>query len=140
VAHHKIKPTTVLDYRKYKIGVNSSDQMMSYYLLERKMMKWWKKLFVHLFDLAVVVAHTLHTKTNNKKILLEICYENLLKDCSLVLVEKFNCKVRLAGRLIGRDYFLYRTPLTSYVGGKISPLMSRVCRERQMHQNILLKM
>jgi hypothetical protein len=58
------------------------------------MMKWWKKLFIHLFDLAVVIAHT---KTNNKKILLEICYENLLKDCLLVLVEKFKCKVRLAG-------------------------------------------
>jgi hypothetical protein len=89
VAHHKIKPTTVLDYRKYKIGVDRSDQMMSYCLLEWKMIKWWKKLFVDLFDLAVVIAHTLHTKTNNKKILPETCYKNLLKDCSLVLVEKF---------------------------------------------------
>jgi len=74
-----------------------TDQMMSYYSLERKMIKWWKKCFVHLFNLAVVIAHTLHTKTNNKKILLEIWYENLLKDCWLVLVEKLKCKVRQAG-------------------------------------------
>lgn len=67
VAYHKIKPTTVLDHRKCKIGVDRSDQMMSYYLLERKMIKWWKKLFVHLFGLAVVIAQTLHTKTNKQK-------------------------------------------------------------------------
>jgi len=97
VAHQKIKPTAVLDCRTYKIGVDRSDQMMSCCLLETKMIKWWKKLFVYMFNLAVVTAHTLHTKTNNAKILLEIFYKNLLKDCSLVLVEKFKCKVRLSG-------------------------------------------
>jgi hypothetical protein len=88
LAHHKIKPTTVLNYREYKIGVDRSDQMMSYCLLERKVIKLWKKLFIYLFNLAVVIAHILHTKTNNKEILLEILYEILLKDCSLVLIEK----------------------------------------------------
>jgi len=28
--------------------------------------RWWKKLFLHLYDLAVVSAHILHTKTNKK--------------------------------------------------------------------------
>jgi hypothetical protein len=37
-------PTTVLDYNKYKTGVDRSDQMLSYYSFERKMIKWWKKL------------------------------------------------------------------------------------------------
>lgn len=95
--HNKIKPTAVLYYRMYKNGVDRSDQMMSCYLLETKMIKWWEKLFVYLFNLTVVTAHTLHIKTNNAKILLEIFYENLLKVCSLALVEKFKCKVRLPG-------------------------------------------
>jgi len=71
-AHHKIKPAAVLAYNKYKTGVDRSDQMLSYYSFERKTMKWWKKLFFHLFDLAVVNAHILHNKTSNKKMSLEI--------------------------------------------------------------------
>jgi len=111
--------------------------MMSYYLLETKMIKWWKKLFVHLFNMAVVIVHTLHTKPNNTKILLEIFYENLLKDCSLVLVEKLKCKFRLAGSWqTHRERFfyiyIYITPVASYIGGKIAALMSRVCREWQV--------
>jgi len=41
-AHHKIQPAAVLDYNKYKTGVDRSDQM-SYYSFERKTIKWWKK-------------------------------------------------------------------------------------------------
>ena len=43
-AHQKIKPVAVLDYNKYKTGVDRSDQM-SYYSFERKTIKWGKKLF-----------------------------------------------------------------------------------------------
>jgi len=58
-AHRKIKPAAVLAY-KYKTGVDRSYQMLSYYSFERKTIKWWKILFFHLFDLAVVNAHILH--------------------------------------------------------------------------------
>jgi len=37
-AHRKIKPAAVLDY-KYKIGVDRSHQMLSYYSFERKTIK-----------------------------------------------------------------------------------------------------
>ena len=67
-AHHKIKPAAVLDYKKYKTGVDRSDQMLSYYSFERKTIKWWEKLFFHLFDLVVVNAHILHNKTSKKKV------------------------------------------------------------------------
>jgi len=53
-AHHKIKLDALLDYNKYKTGVNRLDQMLSYYSFERMTIKWWKKLFFHLFDLVVV--------------------------------------------------------------------------------------
>ena len=66
-AHHKIKPAAVLDYNKYKTGVDRSDQMMSYYSCERKTIKWWKKLFFHLVNLVVVNAHNLHNKTSKKE-------------------------------------------------------------------------
>jgi hypothetical protein len=53
-----------------------------------------------------------------------------------------------AGRLIGRDHFLYRIPAT-HAKLKVSALMSHVCRQKQapnredrkkMHNNVLSKM
>jgi hypothetical protein len=76
-AHHKIKPTAVLDYNKYKTGVDRSDQMLPYYSFEKTTIKWWKKLYFHLFDLAIDNAHILHNKTSKKKMSLEIFYEKV---------------------------------------------------------------
>ena len=75
-AYHKIKPTIVLDCSKYKTGVDRSDQILSYYSFERKTIKWWKKLFFHVFDMA---AHILHAETKEKKILLGIFYRRVTK-------------------------------------------------------------
>jgi hypothetical protein len=55
-AHCKTKQAAVLDFNKYKTGV---DMMMSYYIFARKTIKWGKKLFFHMFDLVVVNAHIL---------------------------------------------------------------------------------
>jgi len=74
-AHHTTKPAALLDYNKYKTGVDRSDQVLSHYLFERKTIKWWKKLFLHLFDLVVVSAHILHNKTSKKEMSLEIFYK-----------------------------------------------------------------
>ena len=98
-AHGKIKPAAVLAYNKYKTGANRSDQMLSYYSFERKTIKWWKKLFFHLFDVAVVNAHILHNKTSNKKCRWKFSMKKSPKDCSLVPVWKFKCKVSLAVQL-----------------------------------------
>jgi hypothetical protein len=65
--HQKTKPSAVLDYNKYNIGVDKSDQMLSYYSFQRNSVKWWKKLFFHLFNLALVNAHILHWKKCTKK-------------------------------------------------------------------------
>jgi hypothetical protein len=129
-AHHKIKPTTVFDYNKYKTGVDRSDQMLSYYSFARKTIKWWKKLFFHLFDLAVLNAHILHTKTNKKKITLEIFYEKVAER----LLASAGTEIQVQGRLVGRDYFLYRIPAThAKLEGK-SQRSCRVCAERSKFQ------
>jgi len=75
------KQTMLLDYNKYKTGEDRLDQMLSYYSFERKMIKWWKKLFLHLCDLAVVSAHILHTKTNQRRFHWKFKKKKLPKDC-----------------------------------------------------------
>jgi hypothetical protein len=132
---HKIKPTAVLDYNKYKTGVDRSDQMLSYYSFERKMIKWWKKFFFHPFDLAIVNAHILHTKTNKKKLPLEIFYEKVAEGLLASAGTEPQVQGQTsspAGRLIGRDHFLYRIPATRYAERKVSAFMSRACREKQV--------
>jgi hypothetical protein len=74
------KQTILLDYNKYKTGEDRLDQMLSYYSFERKMIKWWKKLFLHLYNLAVVSAHILHTKTNKRRFHWKF-KKKLPKDC-----------------------------------------------------------
>ena len=108
--------------------------MLSYYSFERKTIKWWKNLFFRLFDLAVVNAHILHRKTSNKKSRGKFSMKKSPKDCSLVPVRKFKCKVSLAVQLAGRDHFLYRIPAThTRLEGK-SQRSCRVCAERSKRQ------
>jgi len=58
-----------------------------------------EKTFLSSIQLVVVNAHILHNKTSRKKMSLEIVYEKSLKDCSLLLVLIYKCKVRPAVQL-----------------------------------------
>ena len=136
-AHHKMKPSAVLDYNRYKTGVDRSDQMLYYYSFERKTIKWWKKLFFHLFDLAVVNAHILHNKTSKKKMSPEIFYEKVTKGLLTSAGTEMQVQGQTsspAGRLVGRDHFLYRIPVTHARVEGISQLSCRVCAEKSKRQ------
>ncbi|XP_046674846.1 uncharacterized protein LOC124363630 [Homalodisca vitripennis] len=55
-----LKPTSVLAYKKVKIGVDISDQMSSYYTPLRKPVKWFKKVALELLlDTCVVNAYVI---------------------------------------------------------------------------------
>jgi len=135
--HHKMKPAAVLDYNKYKIGVDRSDQMLSYYSFERKTIKWWKKLIFHLFDLVIVNAHILHNKTSKKKMSLEVFYEKVAEGLLATAGTEIQVQgqtISPAGRLVGRDHFLYRIPVTHAKVEGTSQRSCRVCAERSKHQ------
>ena len=48
------QPKTIDRYNKFMIGVDRSDQLLSTNNVMRKCMRWWKALFFHLVDKAVV--------------------------------------------------------------------------------------
>lgn len=62
--HEILKPASVINYNKHKAGVDKQDQMASYYPFQRKTVKWWKKMFFHLFEMGIINAHKLY-KINN---------------------------------------------------------------------------
>ena len=55
------KPSVVEEYNKYMGGVDKGDQLLSYYGFSHRTVKWWRRAFFHLIDLAIVNAYILYT-------------------------------------------------------------------------------
>ena len=48
-------PTAIIDYNKWMGGVDLADQLLSYYsMTTRHTLKWWKKVFWRLVDIAII--------------------------------------------------------------------------------------
>ena len=58
------RPKCIADYNTYMGGVDLSDQMFRMYSVASRTQKWWKTLFFHFFDIAVVNAYLIwkHSK------------------------------------------------------------------------------
>ena len=63
-----IKPAIVADYNRHMGHVDNADRMVNSYTASRRTWKWTKKLFFHLFDLAIVNSHILLSSCGGKKI------------------------------------------------------------------------
>lgn len=65
----KRKPVEVVSYNQFMSGIDRADQMVSYYSSPRKCLRWYKKVFFHLLDLAVWNSFYLYRKykMNNSK-------------------------------------------------------------------------
>ena len=57
---YKYKLDVVTEYNAYMGGVDHSDQLLSYYPINRKTFKWWKKVFMYIVNLALVNAQILY--------------------------------------------------------------------------------
>lgn len=60
---YKTKPDLIIDYNKNKTGVDRNDQFISYYPFKRKQLKWWKKMFFHLFMMSMTNAFIIYRTT-----------------------------------------------------------------------------
>lgn len=47
----KQKPLAIIEYNKYMSGIDQQDQLLAYYPCERKTIRWYKNLFVHVMQL-----------------------------------------------------------------------------------------
>ena len=61
------KPLAISEYNKYMGGVDRGDQLLSYYGYSHRTIKWWKRAFFFLFDMAVVNAYILYVDRNPNK-------------------------------------------------------------------------
>lgn len=61
-----IKPICVIDYNKNMGGIDNIDRQLSITESIRKSLKWYRKLFFHLLDLALINAHALYNIENEQ--------------------------------------------------------------------------
>ncbi|XP_062523428.1 UPF0746 protein DDB_G0281095-like [Corticium candelabrum] len=62
--HHRIRvlrPEAICDYNAHMGGVDKSDQMIKYYEVLHKSLKYWKKIFLHMIDLAILNSFIMFT-------------------------------------------------------------------------------
>ena len=57
---------TIKQYTQYTKGVDKSNQLISYYEINRKTYKWWKRIFYHLIDISNVNSFIIFKKINDK--------------------------------------------------------------------------
>jgi len=97
-----------------------------------------EKICCHLFDPVAVNAHILRNKTSKKNVLLGIFCEKVAEG----LLASAGTEIQVqgqtsspAGRLVGRDHFLYRIPAThAKVEGTSQQHSCRMCAERSKRQ------
>jgi len=63
-----IKPQIVADYNRHMGYVVKGDRMANSYSINRRTWKWTKKLFFHLFDLAILNSYILFSSLGGKEI------------------------------------------------------------------------
>ena len=62
------KPVMIDDYNLHMGGVDKSDQLVLYYGYSHRSQKWWKRVFFHLLDLAIVNASILYNTVAEKSL------------------------------------------------------------------------
>ena len=56
----KLKPVMIHDYNIYMLGVDKLDQLMSYYSFLHKSIKWWRKIFFWILEVAVINSYIIY--------------------------------------------------------------------------------
>ncbi|XP_072161371.1 piggyBac transposable element-derived protein 4-like [Bemisia tabaci] len=73
-----MKPTCIVNYNKNMGAVDKTDMLLSSIESVRKTVKWYKKVFFHLLDLAILNAYVLYKSVTKKKISLHQFRLNLI--------------------------------------------------------------
>lgn len=120
------KPVSVNDYNQHMGGVDKVDQLIQPYDATRRSMKWYRKLAVHLIQVAMLNACILQQKNGGQLNFLKFQTEVL---ASLIFsgekdpdIPKMEHVVRLTER-----HFLMLTPETDK-GGRGKKHLTRKCR------------
>jgi hypothetical protein len=72
------KPSAVVEYCHEMGGVDLTDQLLEYYHFLRRSCKWWRKLWVHIFNMVILNAFILNKSFGWKKHLSQTEYRYII--------------------------------------------------------------
>ena len=75
----KEKPLPIIKYNEFMSGIDRQDQLMSYYPSQRKTVRWYKKLGVHILHLLFQNSYLLYNKYSGRKLSLYEYRQNILE-------------------------------------------------------------
>lgn len=75
-----IKPKMIIKYNKFMSGIDFHDQMLAYYPIRRKTLRWYKKLGIHVIQTILLNAYYLYNMNSERKM--------SLYDFRLQIIEK----------------------------------------------------
>lgn len=76
-----MKPVMIADYNNYMLGVDKLDQFTSYYSFLHKSVKWWRKVFFWVLEVATVNAYIIYKElamTNGERPMSHISFRRRL--------------------------------------------------------------
>ena len=126
------KLKAMVEYTTNMHGCDLSDQLMTSYCMLHRTLKWWRKLFFHLFSLVLNNAYILHTKFGIKP----IAHDTFLEKIVWYLIDDsmHNATTKLTrkpsdinhgdGRFIGQHYPVH---ITKCAGSKNGSKLCKAC-------------
>jgi hypothetical protein len=81
----KRKPVPVIEYIQHMAGVDKSDQLIAYFPMRRKSVKWWKKPFFHMMTMVIIQTQIILNKHRSQHGLRKKCLEDVVKDLLIQL-------------------------------------------------------
>ena len=85
------KPLVIEQYNLFMGGVDNGDQLLSYYGYSHRTLKWWRRGFFHLVDVAIVNAYIMYLSTpcsgrrlTHKEFRVQLAKELLMETTELV--------------------------------------------------------
>ena len=78
----KLKPVVIDDYNQHMLGVDKLDQFASYYSFLHKSVKWWRKIFIWMLEVAVINSYIIYKKLATSRGQRPMTHKALAKDTS----------------------------------------------------------
>jgi hypothetical protein len=136
----KIKPDAVIDYSKNMGAVDKVDRILGFSEVSRKSLKWYKKVFFRIIDIASINAFFLFNSVSKKN---PTNFSNFKENLIKQLVEKYHkSRPSTTGgrrvhdsptRLCAR-FAHYMKPVPQVEGGKLKRKQCHVCKHTQLRQ------
>ena len=125
------KPKALVEYTSNMQGCDLSDQLMTSYCMLHQSVKWWRKLFFHMFSLLLNNAYVLHKKFGIKSKTHDAFLENIVQYLVNELIGSATTRVihKRADKAVGCQFEGHHYPvhIPKHPGSKIGSKKCTAC-------------